>query len=70
MSVVYLLIFGSVIVFGATAVYGLLWAIRTGQMRSFSQGALSIFDEEEPVGTVTDAFPTLTKDPAGRRGRR
>jgi len=57
MNVVYLLIWGSVIVFGATAVYGLLWAIRTGQMQDFSRGALSIFDEEEPVGLITDAFP-------------
>ncbi len=65
MSVVYLIIGGSVAVAGATAVYGLVWAIRTGQMRNFSRGALSIFDDEEPVGTVTDSFPGAG---AGSRG--
>jgi len=42
-----------------------VWAIRTGQMRNFSRGALSIFDDEEPVGTVTDSFPGAG---AGSRG--
>jgi hypothetical protein len=57
MSPIYAVVWGTVALFGATAVYGLVWAIRTGQMRGFGRGALSIFDDEEPVGMVTDAFP-------------
>lgn len=64
MSVIYILIWGFVIVFGLTAVYGLVWAIRSGQMRDFAAGATSIFDDEEPVGEPTDAFPgeTVTEE--------
>ena len=57
MTLIYIFIFGSVLVFGITAVAGFVWAIRTGQMRNFSAGATSIFDDEEPVGTMTDTFP-------------
>jgi len=57
MTVVYLLVWGSVVVGGLTAVYGLVWAIRTGQLRDFAGGAVSIFDDEEPVGEGTDGFP-------------
>ncbi len=42
---------------GLTAVYGLVWAIRSGQMGNFGGGASSIFDDEEPVGKMTDHFP-------------
>ncbi len=57
MSLVYLMVFGSVAVFGLTAVYGLVWAVRHGQLGDFAAGATSIFDDEEPVGEMTDAFP-------------
>ncbi|HXE13085.1 MAG TPA: cbb3-type cytochrome oxidase assembly protein CcoS [Bryobacteraceae bacterium] len=57
MKLVYLLIWGSGLLFGATAVWALVWAIRSGEMSNFKAGAESIFDEEEPVGKPTDAFP-------------
>ena len=57
MTLIYIFIFGSVLVFGITAVAGFVWALRTGQMRNFSAGATSIFDDEEPVGIMTDTFP-------------
>ncbi len=57
MKVVYLLIWGSTLIFGSTAVWALVWAIRNGQFSDFKAGAESIFDEEEPVGKPTDAFP-------------
>ena len=57
MSLVYVFVFGSVVLFGLTAVYGLVWAIRSGQLDNFSRGATSIFDEDEPVGEMTDSFP-------------
>lgn len=45
------------LLFGLSAVYGLVWAIRTGQFSNFGRGAMSIFDEDEPVGETTDVFP-------------
>lgn len=40
-----------------SAVYALQWSSKRGQLRDFEKGALSIFDENEPVGKLTDAFP-------------
>ena len=57
MSVIYILVWSFVVIFGLTAVYGLVWAVRSGQMRNFAAGAASIFDEDEPVGQPTDRFP-------------
>jgi len=53
----YLLIWGCMLVFGASTVWALVWAIRRGEMSDFKGGAESIFDDEEPVGRPTDAFP-------------
>jgi len=61
MTLVYLMIWGVVVAFGLSAVYGLVWALRTGQFRNFAQGAASIFDEEEPIGVVTDVVPPQCK---------
>jgi nitrogen fixation-related uncharacterized protein len=57
MALIYVFIFGSILVFGLTAVAGLVWAVRTGQLRDFGVGATSIFDDDEPVGVMTDTFP-------------
>jgi len=43
--------------FGALALWALGWAISSGQFNDFGAGARSIFDDEEPVGRPTDAFP-------------
>jgi nitrogen fixation-related uncharacterized protein len=48
-----LMIVGAMILFGASAVSGLVWAIRHRQFQNYSAGARSIFDEEEPPGKVT-----------------
>jgi cbb3-type cytochrome oxidase maturation protein len=63
MIVVYIILFASIL--GLTAVIALFWAVQSGQMNDFSQAAYSIFDTEEPVGQVTDRFPT---DDAHRDG--
>lgn len=42
--------------FGAAA-YALHWAHKNGQLSNLDQGAESIFDDEEPMGQVTDQFP-------------
>lgn len=57
MTIVYIATFGLALLFGVTAIWALAWAIRTGQFRSFRRGAASIFDEEEPIGEMTDEFP-------------
>jgi len=61
MKFVYLLIWGCTLVFGSTAVWALVWAIRNGQMSNLQAGAESIFDDGEPVGKPTDAFPGADK---------
>lgn len=38
----------------ASAVYGLYWASKKGQLQDLEDGAKVIFDDEEPIGTPTD----------------
>jgi len=42
---------------GTSSVSALIWAIRSGQLGEFQKGATSIFDDDEPIGEVTDSFP-------------
>ncbi|GAB4359751.1 MAG: hypothetical protein OHK0021_03940 [Bryobacter sp.] len=58
MFFVFVFIWSFAIVAGATTVWILAWAIRKGEFRDLRAGARSIFDEEEPVGFVTDYFPS------------
>lgn len=53
----YILVFGILAGFAVMVIWALWWAIRGGQLSNFQQGARSIFDADEPVGQVTDAFP-------------
>ena len=57
MTPFYIALWGLAAVLGATAVGGLVWSIRRGEFDNLREGAASIFDEEEPVGAVTDRFP-------------
>ena len=57
MSVVWILFVSSVIVLPAVALLALRWAVRHGEFKNLQKTALSIFDEEEPVGRMTDRFP-------------
>lgn len=54
---IYLLIWGSWLVFGVSAVWALVWAIGRGELRDPERAARSIFDEDEPIGRMTDHFP-------------
>lgn len=47
----------SVVLLPGLALLALNWAIRHGEFRNLEKQALSIFDEEEPVGQVSDHFP-------------
>lgn len=52
---------------GALALY---WAHRHGQLSDLEKGARTIFDEDEPEGEVTDAFPEKKNsrgDPEARK---
>jgi hypothetical protein len=57
MKLAYVLIWGSMLVFGLSAVWALVCAIRRGEMSDFQAGAESIFDRNEPIGKPTDTFP-------------
>jgi cbb3-type cytochrome oxidase maturation protein len=57
MSVVWILFVSSVIVLPAAALWALRWAVRHGEFKDLQKTALSIFDDEEPVGRMTDRFP-------------
>jgi nitrogen fixation-related uncharacterized protein len=57
MSVIWILFACSVVVLPATALLALHWAMRNGEFRNLPKTALSIFDEEEPVGRLSDRFP-------------
>lgn len=61
----YILIgFLSASLFFVVAALALHWAHKHGQLSNLERGAQSIFDEDEPMGEVTDRFP------AKRKGRR
>ena len=57
MTLAYILIFGTIALLSITVVIVFVWAIRTGQFADFQQGATSIFDDDEPLGEMTDWFP-------------
>lgn len=56
-TVAYTLIFGLLAGMALSVMYALYWAIRQGQFANFQRGATTIFDEDEPMGFRTDAFP-------------
>jgi cbb3-type cytochrome oxidase maturation protein len=64
MALAYIAEFGVALLFGAAAVWALAWAIRSGQFSDFAGSAASIFDEEEPVGRVTDSALAPAKQPS------
>lgn len=53
----YILIFSLLGGLMLSVIYGLYWAIQQGQFNNFHRGATCIFDEDEPQGFRTDAFP-------------
>ena len=61
MTVVWLLFICSVVVLPTLSLLALRWAARHGEFDHLDKIALSIFDEEEPLGRMTDRFPTSTR---------
>jgi cbb3-type cytochrome oxidase maturation protein len=64
MTVVWILFICSVIVLPALALLAFGWAVRQGEFRHLDKTALSIFDDEEPVGRMTDRFPERSEHSA------
>jgi nitrogen fixation-related uncharacterized protein len=57
MTIIWIMFVCSVVLLPATALLALRWAARHGAFEDFQKTALSIFDEEEPVGRLSDRFP-------------
>ncbi len=58
MTVIWILFVCSFILLPVTALLALRWAVRQGEFRDLRKTALSIFDDEEPVGRLSDHFPS------------
>ena len=54
MGIISFILIGSSLAFPAVALYALWWAGREGQLRHNDKAALLPFDEEEPLGQMTD----------------
>lgn len=61
-AIVYFLLAAGLVFFGGTTVLAFYWAARTGQFRNLEAGSRVIFDDDEPVGTATDAFADKRAD--------
>ena len=59
MTLIYGLIWGSWVFFGIITVWALAWAVRSGQFDQLDDGSEVLFDEEEPIGRMTDTFPGI-----------
>jgi nitrogen fixation-related uncharacterized protein len=57
MAIFYGILLASMILLGGSAVYALYWAAENGQFTNMEDGSKVIFDENEPEGEITDAFP-------------
>jgi cbb3-type cytochrome oxidase maturation protein len=67
-AIIYILLAAGLFFFGGTTLAAFYWAARTGQFRNLEDGSKCIFDEDEPVGTATDAFADKQADRPLRRG--
>lgn len=57
--VLWILFICSLVVLPGTALLAFWWAAREGEFTNLQRTALSIFDEDEPVGRMSDRFPDL-----------
>ena len=53
--------FVSASIFFVVAALALHWAHKHGQLSDLDRGAETIFDDDEPMGEVTDKFPPKRK---------
>ena len=57
MFLVFTVIWSFALLAGITMVWLLAWAIKRGEFNNPRDAAKMIFDEEEPIGLITDKFP-------------
>jgi len=57
----YVILASSFVLLTGSALLALRWALRTGQLRDSKKTALIIFDEDEPVGQMTDVLRLRTR---------
>jgi hypothetical protein len=57
MSYTYLFLAGAIAAASVFAILAFYWAAKHGHLQNVENGAKVIFDEGEPIGTPTDAFP-------------
>ena len=57
MFFVFVVIWSFALLAGITMVWLLAWAIRRGEFKNPRHASKMIFDEDEPIGMTTDAFP-------------
>ncbi len=48
-------------IFFACAAWALHWAVKDGQFNNLDAASTTIFDDEEPEGIMTDAFPDMKR---------
>ena len=53
-----LLLIGGLIFLSGSALAAFWWAVKDGQLRNLREAPLTIFADDEPVGTPTDRFPS------------
>lgn len=58
MSAYAIILVSSFVFLTGSALLALRWALRNGQFEHADRAALLIFSEEEPVGELTDHFPS------------
>lgn len=57
MFFVFIFIWSFALIAGITMVWLLAWAIKRGEFQNLREGSRMIFDDDEPIGRVTDHFP-------------
>ncbi len=53
-----LLLIGGLIFLSGSALAAFYWSVKDGQLNNLPDAARTIFDDDEPVGTPTDKFPS------------
>jgi len=66
MSWIYIVVVITAVGVTASAAYALYWSAKNGQFQQLNKGATSIFDDEEPMGVMTDTFPGKDRVRAAR----
>lgn len=53
-----ILIIGGLVFLSGSALAAFYWAVKNDQLKNLEDAARTIFDDDEPVGTATDRFPS------------